>query len=357
MVDQNELFQTKTNELLKIEAQIQVAKKNIKKLFAQYSILQKELERCQKVRDTYKEQLLFETSVGFGLELLLELFVWPYATWNKKSILYSYVNKLFPVSSSGRFILTIATAYLWLQVISGISAVLKSLWQSTETRERSAKSLENDLKDDNRPIESIMKTPRGGFQTLIDAVDPAFLEIKAIKIKREFDSLSFQSRAKSKWKNISQKLKDKRVLIQVIVAVIIYIQILSSGPKRKIPTFEAPHNFSSPSVVNPIVSGPPANQGRKILLKGSNLILAEKPIPVSSTEPFNPIYEKSREEFFEKTSKSKNTKSVERRFKNYKPKKRKQVGRLSDFTREEFIDDSVILDKVHELQELLEKEK
>ena len=204
----------------------------------------------------------------------------------------------------------------------------KSLWQPWKDRYETFNT--EDQYDSN--IEEEIKYPRqwwsnrGGAQIPVDPIyDPiylAFLEIHAIKTKRKLDSQFSQSR--SKLKKIRQSLKDHRVVLQMFAATTIYLGALTDGKKLGISNRELRSRIPNQSLDNTRINNTntritPIKGAREILLPGSNLILAEKPTQQSSTRP-----------------------SSAGRFKNYQKKKKKRLGKLSDFSRKEFENSEII---------------
>lgn len=342
ITDQKHEILKQKKSIEKLNRNLETQKKTIKVADAQNNKLQKEIDRVRKTREEYQEEykrcekaIIFQNAWPDRLELLLELLVWPYAAWNKKSILHAFLNKREEISYTSRIVLSVGISFLWLAMVFWLTS---SLWRpylypleenrsdSKSSSDLNSSSYKNTIKRPKLDLGSTLSINRGGAQVLVHPGDLAFLEIHAIKTKRKLDGQVFQygtKNAKSKAKKIVQKIKNNRVVISVYTVATFYIAALADNKKIGIPNVGHTLSIPSQSLGNTRTTSikETAIQGTKILLPGSDaILLVKKPIQESP-----------------KVSQTSAT-----RFKNRNNVSKKRVGKLSDFSRKEFENSEII---------------
>ena len=287
--------------------------------------LGKDVDRCKKTRESQTRKIALlekllkrDKFLGFLLEFIFEITVWPYAVYYEKSIFHDLLKKgNFRWGADHRLFATVAVSLVWVgliinMVIPGLKPYINKWFVESEKTYEGDKDVEFDSISRKNP-RPFLGRPRGGGQLLINAMDPIFIEIKAIKIKRELDvqfSKSSKRTIPSKIRMVSQKMARKQIILQMFLGILMFNGTIGEARLRRLSSSSI-HQINSSTTINfsPIKLN--TNKAVKIHLPNYNIILVKKPI-------------KNSEE------------SVEKIFKNRVFKKRKRVGRISDFSSKEF---------------------
>ena len=198
---------TELNELKSKEARLQ--KKNseqntlLQEQKHQINELEKEARKnkpqLHKLEEIEKRRSQFDTDWcnGYFFEMILEIFLWPYAAYNEKSILNSklikagYSSRIFWADK--RFVLSGLLLIVELTIIYIIVHRCLNKGNKDSDKHRNGKFT----------LLSLFSL-RGGGDLIItgDVLDIIFIQIKLIKIQNEFKKLTLKSRVKTQVKKI-----------------------------------------------------------------------------------------------------------------------------------------------------------
>lgn len=303
------------------------------------SIAKQVLTECKEAKYWYWRLSKIGKIIGFMLEFVLELTVWPYAAFNEDSLFYKLLPKL--PNAISRLILTICLSLLWGLTIIQLQKSLVFRHERTELELELLEKSKNQKERSNthskirqpKPLPSFLDVQRGGFVDL--SIDPqlqqCLIEVKLASIRNKILEI------KSLIENESPNYPNRSLYHVKLFTAIVFSNIRHMNSSPGIKMYELPKSqtiainervLPSQHIILPNIEIDEVNlnhtftdidTGLNIFLPGENLVLKE----------FNLNLRNNQEDL-----KPGMKKSTYARFKNYQRKTKPQVGRFSDFLQE-----------------------
>ena len=295
------------------------------KVLEKLDLAKEVIEACKRQKPWFESSLA--KTLGVVIEALLEILIWPYATFNEDSLFYKlYQNNISrseglfksrnKLNALQRLFLTICISFVWIPVVRYLFVSLNGA-----IAEKEKESSENI--DQREP--SIIKKPtalRDDFFVRGAAIDfVCFTEVKSAKVRDklvEIKSLLENEDPKSEKKIIGRDLSSLGLfgLYLKLAALFMLTQPLPLGLQR------GPHLYpvetETVTILDPRPETVRLTEG-PLRFRNINLPISESEVSLTTTEKSNSDSE---------------TQIIPPRVKRLSRKKRKQVQNFSDFVRE-----------------------
>jgi len=308
----------KNKEILKNQKELKIKDALINKKDRDYF-------RCKKRLGNYKKVELLSIVIGNLLEAILELLIWPYAIYHEKSIFNKVLKASgYKLGSFKRLILTGGVGILWTGLL--FNYVFPNMGEIKKVEDSEEKQANKSGSKVNWP--GPLKTKghgaieiRGGSQ-IMNSYDPIFMEIHGLKIYHKLTS------NKKDRTGIIDKVKNNRVTIQVVLVAAIYLTGLITRPKISsviVDQFIEENSYKN-QIENMISDSIVEPEGTKIYLPTSNTVLGKRAEPTGKIS---------------KNISNKNRSKIKRTI-----TKKKRVGKISDFSSQEFENAEILTNKL-----------
>lgn len=261
------------------------AYKVLEKLEKNLGTAQELVRQCQKSK--YWHQTGIANQVGIVLEVLLEVTVWPYATYNEESFLHKILPcKLGPMR---RLVLTVCISIVWVMTILLVQH--RATVSISHPRQEKSKRRNSWLTGS-----TALLMIRGG--AIEPCLDPCFIEVKMASIRKKLSDLQqlvnkpivnpnktlqrvtfgmktpLQTVASLKTKTASH-VHTFRPLFLIFISVLLSSRRVAEPVFENVPQHKTPTYIEQP-LINPSKLGSKLGQNETLIKTGSNTFKIEQ---------------------------------------------------------------------------------